>query len=219
MIFAAGRGQRLSPLTDKLPKPLITVGQQSLLEHHIKRLADADFDSIVINVAHLGGLIKKKIGDGSRYGIPVHYSEEGEQALETGGGIAHALPLLGEENFLAISADIYCAIPFDSTFSMHNKMMHLFMIENPPHHPRGDFYAHELNMVDTGKRYTYSGVGYFNPSLFKDKQGKFPLSDIIKLAIMNKCISAELYRGIWHDVGTGSRLHDAHKHVVSLQNY
>ncbi|MEM8845353.1 MAG: nucleotidyltransferase family protein, partial [Pseudomonadota bacterium] len=146
MILAAGRGERLRPLTDKLPKPLVRVGHSTLIEHHIKNLSSAGFDSIVINTSHLGNKIQDYLGDGSKYNIPLEYSHEGEQALETGGGIANALPLLGDHPFLVISADIYCEITFDPSFLLNSTDMHLFMVNNPAHHPNGDFSESELGI-------------------------------------------------------------------------
>ena len=128
MILAAGRGNRLRPLTDKIPKPLIKVGDKTLIEHHITKLATAGFESIVINTAYLGEKIQSTIGDGSRYNIPIEYSHEGEQALETGGGIAYALPKLGNEPFLVVSADIYCEIAFNPNKKLNGSKMHLIIV-------------------------------------------------------------------------------------------
>lgn len=213
MILAAGRGIRLKPLTDHFPKPLIKIGGEALIDRHINRLVAAGVESIVINTAHLGMKIQNYIGDGSRYGVPILYSDEGEQALETGGGIANALPLLGQETFLVVSSDIYCDIPFNPNFSLQKEHMHLVMVHNPSHHPLGDFESAELNL--TGKqRYTYSGVGYYHPSLFTHERRTFPLIETIRTAIANKTISAEVFEGTWFDVGTGTRLHEVNKYAV-----
>ncbi len=215
MILAAGRGSRLHPLTDKIPKPLVKVGNSTLIEHHVKKCATAGFDSLIINTAHLGNQIRQHLGDGSRFGIPISYSDEGEQALETGGGIAYALPLLGKEPFLAISSDIFCDIHFNAQHKLKHNHIHLIMVNNPQHHPNGDFSPAEINLKNThGERYTYSGIAYIDPSLFKHEKRTFPLLDIIKQCIDNKSISAELYEGMWFDVGTATRLHAANKHAM-----
>jgi N-acetyl-alpha-D-muramate 1-phosphate uridylyltransferase len=215
MILAAGRGNRLRPLTDKRPKPLIRVGKQTLIEYHINKLAKAGFESVVINTAYLGEKIRNHIGDGSKYNIAVNYSDEGEQALETGGGIAYALPLLGENPLLVISADIYCAIPFDPQFELDNKQMHMFMVENPEHNAKGDFSSTEINLKNhSNKNFTYSGIAYLDPKLFIHEKRSFPLIDTIRHCINENIISAELFTGRWFDVGTGSRLHEANKYAL-----
>ena len=214
MILAAGRGVRLKPLTDRIPKPLVKVGSETLIERHIKRLADAKFESIVINSAHLGQQIRDYVGDGSNYGISIEHSNEGEQALETGGGIANALPLLGQDPFLVVNADIYCDIPFDANFSLQDSLLHLIMVNNPAHHPQGDFEAQELNFSGH-QRYTFSGVGYYHPILFTHERRVFPLIDTFRHAIENKTISASIFTGTWFDIGTGSRLHEANKFAIS----
>jgi MurNAc alpha-1-phosphate uridylyltransferase len=216
MILAAGRGKRLQPLTNTTPKPLIKVGKRSLLEQHIHNIAAAKFESIVINIAHLGNMIQQHIGDGSRFGIPIEYSDEGEQALETGGGIANALPLLGDQPFLVVSADIYCEIEFDPNFKLNDALMHLVMVNNPAHNPQGDFDTEEINLVGHHQRLTYSGVGYFQPAQFRNQKKIFPLIESIRLAIEQKKISASLFEGTWHDVGTGCRLHAANKYATSI---
>ncbi len=217
MILAAGRGSRLRPLTDKQPKPLIKVGKKTLIEHHIEKLASAGFESIVINTAHLGMQIRERIGDGSTYNIPIHYSDEGTQALETGGGISYALPLLGEEPFLLISADIYCDILFNKEFTLNQSQMHLFMVENPMHNIKGDFSSSEIHLkTHANQRFTYSGVAYIDPGLFSHEKKSFPLIETIRHCIAEDIISAELFIGQWFDVGTASRLHKANKYALTI---
>ena len=218
MILAAGRGIRLKPLTDHVPKPLVRIGNETLIEHHIKKLAAAEFESIVINTAHMGNKIQEYIGDGSHFGIPIYYSDEGEQALETGGGIANALPILGNETFIVVNADIYCDIPFDPKLSVANGHMHLIMVNNPAHHPQGDFDSSELNLPGN-QRYTFSGVGYYHPSLFIHERRIFPLIETIQSAIAHKKISAEIFTGAWFDVGTGGRLHEVYKYALSQRSH
>ena len=214
IILSAGRGNRLRPLTDKIPKPLVRVGKGTLIEHHIRKLSAANFESVIINTSHLGDKIQGFLGDGSNYNIPIKYSHEGQQALETGGGIAYALPMLGEQPFLAISADIYTEIPFDSRFELNNTAMHLMMVNNPSHHPEGDFSGAELGLLGNQQRYTYSGVAYINPALFTHGKSAFPLVDNIRDCISAKNISAEVFGGAWFDVGTASRLHAANKYAL-----
>lgn len=215
MILAAGRGKRLSPLTDKIPKPLVKVGKDTLIEHHIKKLASAEFESIVINTAHLGEQIRDFLGNGKQFGIPIEYSDEGDEALETAGGIAYALPLLGEQPFLAISSDIYCDIPFNPNLQLTQSRMHLIMVNNPEHHPTGDFEAKHINLENAVKsRYTYSGIAYIDPKLFIHEKRKLRLLNTIKQCISENTISSQLYEGAWFDVGTASRLHAANKFVM-----
>ena len=216
MILAAGRGNRLRPLTDKRPKPLVRVGNDTLIEHHIKKIVSAGFDSIVINTAHLGAMIRDKIGDGSKYDIPIVYSDEGEQALETGGGISFALPLLGDQPFLVVSADIFCDVDFDNQLTLEHSDMHLIMVNNPAHHPEGDFSENELNISEQENRLTYSGIAYLHPKLFTHEKRIFPLVDKIRECINRNTISASIYEGVWFDIGTASRLHEANKALLKL---
>lgn len=218
MILAAGRGARLRPLTDKIPKPLVRVGKQTLIEHHIFKLANAGFESIIINTAHLGGKIRDYLGSGDQYGIPIEYSDEGDEALETAGGISYALPLLGNKPFLIISSDIYCDIPFNANFQLNESRMHMIMVNNPKHHPAGDFKPEDIHLDNSKEeRVTYSGIAYVDPSLFVHEKRKFPLLDSIKRCIKEKTISAELHNGIWFDVGTASRLHAANRFILQNQ--
>ncbi|MFK7793823.1 MAG: N-acetylmuramate alpha-1-phosphate uridylyltransferase MurU [Gammaproteobacteria bacterium] len=215
MILAAGRGRRLRPLTDKKPKPLIRVGKRTLIEHHISKLASAGFESIVINTAYRGEQIRQHLSDGSKYNIPIRYSDEGEHALETGGGISYALPLLGDKPILVISADIYCHIPFDPDFKFNDSQMHLYMVKNPKHNIDGDFSSEELKLNNhKEQRFTYSGIAYIDPKLFTHEERAFPLIDTIHHCIKGHNISAELFAGAWFDVGTGSRLHTANKYAL-----
>ncbi len=173
----------------------------------------------MINTAYKGEQIRNCLGDGSSYGIPITYSDEGEQALETGGGIAFALPLLGDKPFLVISADIYCEIPFDPNIKLADSRMHLLMVNNPTHNSQGDFTGNQLSVNEhSDERFTYSGVGYIDPKLFIHEKRAFPLIDTIRYCIEKNTISAEVFNGAWFDVGTGSRLHTANKHALSIEN-
>src|SRR5258705_10093046 len=172
MILAAGRGERMRPLTDRVPKPLIEVAGRPLIVHLIERVARAGFTDLVVNVSHLAGMIERGLGDGSRYGVHIAYSRE-EQALETGGGIAYALPLLGNEPFVAINSDIYCDFDFARLPSVAEALgsgtacAHLVMVDNPPHHPEGDFSLSGAKLSQGGPHgLTFSGIGAYAPGMF-----------------------------------------------------
>ena len=158
--------------------------------------------------------IQDHLGNGKHYGIPITYSHEGDNALETAGGIAYALPLLDEEPFIVISSDIYCDIPFNPNFQLKQNRMHLIMVKNPTHHPNGDFDAQDINLSCSQQRTTYSGIAYVDPCLFVHEKRTYPLIDTIKHCINERTISAELFQGMWHDVGTASRLHAANKYAL-----
>lgn len=207
MILAAGRGERLRPLTDRTPKPLLTVAGRSLIEHLIDALARAGFREIVINHAHLGERIEAALGDGRRYGVAIAYSPEVE-ALETGGGIHRALPLLRPGPFLVVNGDLWTDYPFARLRRPLAAMAHLVLVPNPPHHPEGDF-AFEAGRVraDDGPRLTFSGIGVYAPALFKDcGPGRFPLAPLLRAAMARGEVSGERYDGVWSDVGTRERL-------------
>ncbi|MEN8215438.1 MAG: N-acetylmuramate alpha-1-phosphate uridylyltransferase MurU [Pseudomonadota bacterium] len=206
MILAAGRGKRMRPLTDTIPKPLLKVGGQCLIEYHIKHLVAAGLTEIVINHAHLGEQIEQTLGNGERYGAQLRYSPEGV-ALETGGGIYKALPLLGKEPFLVINGDIWCDYPF-SQLRRLTSLAHLILVNNPDHHPKGDFCLINNRVYQDGTpRLTFSGIGIYHPDLFKDCQsGAFPLAPLLIKAMQAGQVSGELYQGQWIDVGTPERL-------------
>jgi len=209
MILAAGRGERMRPLTDLTPKPLLQAGEHRLIEHHLLRLAGAGFRDIVINVAWLGQQIMDTLGDGDDYGLHIVYSDEGEHALETGGGIFHALPLLGEGPFLVINGDIYTDYPFDKLQGFAPPgLAHLVLVDNPPHNPEGDFYLANNAIVTQGtQRYTFSGIGVYRAEFFQQQQGgAFPLAPLIRRHADQGLVSAEHYAGNWQDIGTIERL-------------
>jgi len=207
MILAAGRGERMRPLTDKIPKPLLKVAGQCLIEYHIKHLVAAGFSEIVINHAHLGEQIERTLGDGQRYGAELRYSSEGV-ALETGGGIFKALPLLGNAPFLVINGDVWCDYPFNQLREVLTGLVHLVLVNNPEHHPKGDFCLinHRVNN-ESEPRLTYSGIGVYHPDLFKDCQaGRFQLAPLLINAMKTGQVSGEHYKGKWIDIGTPERL-------------
>ncbi len=212
MILAAGRGERMRPLTDTCPKPLLPVGNKRLIEYHIDALAAAGVESIVINVAYLGEQIQHYLGDGSRYGVKILYSPEAE-ALETGGGIFKALPLLGVGPFILVNGDVWTDYDFTTLPKQISGLAHLVMVTNPEHNPVGDFSLTDNRLSPTGdNKLTYSGIGVYHPNLFAGcEPGRFPLAPLLKKAMAKKQISGEYYRGKWIDVGTPQRLKELDK--------
>jgi MurNAc alpha-1-phosphate uridylyltransferase len=208
MILAAGRGERMRPLTDHTPKPLLQVGGKALIEHLIESLAGAGFRELVINHAHLGERIEAALGDGARYDVQIVWSREPEGALETGGGIFQALPLLGDAPFLAVNSDIWTDYPFDRLHQEPLGLAHLVLVDNPPHHPQGDFALQNGLVRPEGvPRLTFSGIGLYRPGLFQGCQpGKFPLAPLLRAAMLREAVSGEHYDGAWVDVGTPERL-------------
>jgi MurNAc alpha-1-phosphate uridylyltransferase len=210
MVLAAGRGERMRPLTDREPKPLLRVGGRRLIEFHLDRLAAAGFRDIVINTAWLGDLIEAELGDGARYGLAITYSHERPEALETGGGIHRALPLLGSGPFLIVNGDVWTDIDFGALRQAlpARSLAHLVLVPNPPQHARGDFRLEQGRVEEgEGERFTYSGIGVFRPALFDAcAPGKFPLLPLLREAIAAGRLSGEVHRGRWFDIGTVERL-------------
>ncbi|HEY9200060.1 MAG TPA: nucleotidyltransferase family protein [Gammaproteobacteria bacterium] len=209
MILAAGRGERMRPLTDELPKPLLKAGPHRLIEYHLYQLADAGFHEVVINVAWLGQKIIDTIGDGGRYGLQIHYSNEGEQALETAGGIVKALPLLGEQAFLVINGDIWTDYPYAKLKDFNlSGLAHLLLVNNPEHNLQGDFAIKDNCVLNQGEQtFTFSGIGVYSPDFFAGmSQGKAPLAPMLREAIERGQVSGEVYQGRWLDIGTPQRL-------------
>lgn len=210
MILAAGRGERLRPLTDHLPKPLVDVCGRPLIEHHLERLAAAGFCNVVINHSHLGNMLQEKIGSGNRWGINIHWSVEQPQALETGGGIFQALPLLGEAPFLVINGDIWTDFPLPRLRSIKCEWAHLVLVPNPPHNLGGDFALEAAQVRNTGaQQHTFSGISVYHPRLFTDcAAGKFSVVPLLRSAINEHIVTGELFNGAWGDIGTLQRLGD-----------
>lgn len=210
MILAAGKGERMLPLTQNTPKPLLKVHGKPLIEYHLENLVSAGYQDIVINHARLGEKIEAYLGDGERFGASITYSAEGVEPLETGGGIYRALPLLGGEPFLAVNADIWTDYPFAGLINLKPVLAHLVMVENPVHNPGGDFVLDENIICESeGNKYTFAGIGIYNPSLFKTiNQEKFPLAPLLRQAITTGKVTGELYTGQWIDIGTPERLRE-----------
>jgi MurNAc alpha-1-phosphate uridylyltransferase len=208
MLLAAGRGERMRPLTDQVPKPLLLVRGKPLIVHHLERLARCGVRDVVINVAWLGDRIRAALGDGAAFGVSIHYSEEGTQALETGGGIFQALPWLGSEPFLVVNGDVFTDFDFAALSIAPEAWAHLLLVPNPAQHPQGDFALEGGRVVESGAaRWTYSGIGLYRPALFDGCQpGRFPLLPRLKRAIAAGRLSGQIYRGSWSDVGTVERL-------------
>lgn len=210
MILAAGRGERMRPLTDHTPKPLLEVGGKPLIVWHIERLLAAGISELVINHAHLGELIEQRLGDGSEWGARIRYSAEGEgRALETGGGIFKALPLLGEQPFLVVNGDVWCDVDFASLTIAPEDLAQLLLVDNPAHNPDGDFFLEDGRVVEWqgGERLTFSGIGIYSPQLFIDeKPGAWPLAPLLRAAIGGEWVGGQKHTGRWIDVGTPERL-------------
>lgn len=208
MILAAGRGERLRPLTDSTPKPLLQVGPKRLIEYHIVNLHDAGITDIVINTAWLGEQIREYLGDGSRYGVTISYSTEPEGALETGGGIYQALPLLGEGPFVVINGDIWTDYPLSDLQLKAGTLAHLVLVDNPEHNPGGDFSLDDKLVRNGGPAaLTFSGIGVYSARLFAGcEAGRFPLAPLLREAMQADAVTGEHYRGRWFDIGTEQRL-------------
>jgi len=210
MVLAAGRGERMRPLTDAAPKPLLPVGGKRLIEYHLERLAAAGFRDVVINTAWLGDMIEAVLGDGARFGLAITYSHERPEALETGGGIFRALPLLGSAPFLLVNGDVWTDIDFAALRRDPpvGSLAHLVLVRNPPQHPRGDFVLEQGHVSEgEGSRFTYSGIGIYRAELFAGcEPGKFPLLPLMRRAIAARQLTGELHAGRWYDIGTVERL-------------
>jgi N-acetyl-alpha-D-muramate 1-phosphate uridylyltransferase len=209
MLLAAGRGERLRPITDTVPKPLVEVAGKPLIVYHLEALARAGIGDVVINLSWLGEKIRSTLGDGSRYGVRISYSEEGPVPLETGGGIHRALPLLGTDPFLVVNADVWTDMDFGRVLTLEEGVdARLLLAPNPPHHPRGDFGLEGDFVVEReADRFTYTGVGVYRPALFAGyAPGKFPLLPLLKRAIAARRLRGGVYRGEWLDIGSPERL-------------
>ena len=209
MILAAGRGERMRPLTDHCPKPLLEINSKPLLYYHLESLACAGIKHIVINHAYLGEQIEEAVGDGNKWGVHISYSAEGLQSMETAGGICKALPLLGDQPFIVVNADIWTDFPYQQLSQYTTAQAHLVLVDNPPHHPQGDFVLGANGEIGTknGKKYTFSGIAIYAPSFFSDcKPGASSLAPLLKSAAQDGRVKGQHYSGEWVDVGTPQRL-------------
>ena len=218
MILAAGRGERMRPLTDTTPKPLLKIADKSLIEYHIEALVKSGINDIIINHAWLGEIIEAQLGDGKRYDAKIQYSPEG-QALETAGGIKNALHLLGEEPFMVVNGDIFTDYSFTQLKKSvenlsTNQLAHLVLVNNPAHNPDGDFYCQDNRVFDPNRQalngkqaYTFSGIACYSPKFFSElKPGKQSLTPMLRAAMAKQQVSGEIYQGLWWDIGTPERL-------------
>ncbi|HCI13587.1 MAG: mannose-1-phosphate guanylyltransferase [Gallionellales bacterium GWA2_60_142] len=225
MLLAAGRGERMRPLTDHTPKPLLEVGGKPIIVWHIEQLVRAGITELVVNHAHLGHLIEAALGDGSRYGANIRYSPEAS-ALETAGGIANAMPLLGDEPFAVINGDVFCDYDFSRLPAIAANLggddAHLVMVDNPEQHPNGDFHLRDGRLVPAGDlpKLTFSGIGVYRPQLFAHipRGNVAPLGPLLRERIASGCVGGEHHRGWWVDVGTPQRLADLDNRIRSQQN-
>jgi MurNAc alpha-1-phosphate uridylyltransferase len=221
LIFAAGRGERMRPLTDQTPKPLLCVGGKPLLVWHLEKLAAAGCSEVVINTSHLAEQFPATLGDGSRWGLHIHYVYEGATPLETGGGMLHALPMLGGEPFIVVSGDIWCDADFAALPAAPVALAHLLLVDNPAHHPFGDFALDAQGMLHASgePKLTFSGIGVFRRELLQDWPTRidavsgrseqppcFKLGSVLRAAMVDGAVSGTHYPGAWTDVGTPERL-------------
>jgi MurNAc alpha-1-phosphate uridylyltransferase len=209
MILAAGRGERMGPLTADRPKPLLTIGGVPMIERHVARLTACGVDEIVVNLSYRGAQIREWLGDGARWGASIAYSEEGEPPLETAGGIVHALPLLGGEPFLLVNSDVFTDFDFRALLAVPNPT--IVLVPNPPHHPRGDFGLEASGRVRAEPPlYTYAGIAVLAPSMFAAMPpGRSTLKPQLDAAIARNELRGTLFEGLWIDVGTPERLEAA----------
>lgn len=221
LVFAAGLGERMRPLTDTTPKPLLRVGGKRLVEWHLEKLAGIGIDEVVINTSWLADQFPQVLGDGSRWGLRIRYSYEGTTPLETGGGMCNALQWLGDAPFIAVNGDIWCDADFGSLPSAPGGDAHLLLVDNPAHNPRGDFALDDEGLLHSegDARLTFSGIGVYRASLFADWRAvigdvagtelappRFKLAPLLRAAMRHGRVTGTHHRGRWTDVGTPERL-------------
>ncbi len=208
IVLAAGRGERMRPLTDETAKPLLQVGGHALIDYHLHALAAAGVGEVVVNLSWQPGKLREHLGDGSRFGLVLHFSDEGPVALEAGGGVHRALPWLGRGPFLVVNGDVWTDCRFGALAMPPGSQAHLVLVPNPDHHRQGDFALDDSGRVaGSGPRRTYAGIGVFTPELFDGCQpGRFPLKPLLDRAAARGQLSGEPYDGHWFDVGTPARL-------------
>jgi len=218
MILAAGRGERLRPLTDKMPKPLVPVNGKPLIAHHVEALAAAGFQHIVINQGHLGNMLPDALGNGERWGVTIHWSDEQPRALETGGGIHQALPMLGQGPFLVVNGDIWTDYPFARLRAVKCDYAHLVMVPNPRHNPEGDFALHNAIVRESGpEKLTFGGIAVYHPRIFAGcEPGRFSMVPILLHEMNGHLVTGETYRGCWSDIGSTERLEEIGVDVNAL---
>ncbi|HWW19814.1 MAG TPA: nucleotidyltransferase family protein [Steroidobacteraceae bacterium] len=209
MILAAGRGERMRPLTDRTPKPLLEVRGKPLIVYHLERLCALGLSEVVINLAWLGNVIRERLGDGARWNLHIRYSDEGAEPLETGGGVFKALPWLGPDPFLIVNGDVFTDYDFAALRIAPEAWAQLVLVPNPPQGLHGDFSLRDGFVVDEpgAPRWTYSGIGLYRPELFTGcVAGRFKMLPVFQRAIIDRRLQGEIYTGLWNDVGTADRL-------------
>lgn len=209
MILAAGRGERMRPLTNETPKPLLQVNNKPLIQYHIEHLVHAGIKEIVINHGAMGEKIEACLGNGQQFNAVIHYSAEQDELLDTGGGIYKALTQLGDDPFLVVNADVWTDFPFDRLINKdYPGLAHLVLVDNPVQHPEGDFALVGEQVLLTGEeKYTFSGIGVYHPELFAVRHGgSFPLAPLLREMMRTSQVTGEYYQGIWFDIGTAERL-------------
>jgi MurNAc alpha-1-phosphate uridylyltransferase len=217
MILAAGRGKRMRPLTDHTPKPLLPVAGKPLIVHHLEALRAAGFTDLIINTGHLGEQLPAALGDGRRWGVRIAWSAEPPEALETGGGIFQALPLLGPEPFLVVNGDVWTDYPLARLARIPAGLAHLALVDNPPQHTAGDFFlAADRTVAERGEpKLTFSGISILRPELFAGcAAGRFPLGPLLRDAMAAGQVSGEYYAGGWRDIGTPERLAELERELA-----
>lgn len=216
MILAAGRGERMRPLTDDTPKPLLTINGKAIIVYLIEALASAGYKNLVINHAHLGEQIVQMLANGQEWGVNIQYSAETSGGLETGGGIRNALPLLKSDPFIIVNADIWTDFPFASLDLDIKGQAHLVLVDNPAHHREGDFCLQGNTVLQSGAdRLTYSGIAVLRHSLFSDSvAGSFPLAPLLRSAMSKGLVTGVHYQGIWEDIGTPERLQTLNSRIT-----
>jgi len=226
VLLAAGRGSRMRSLTDKTPKPLLKVGDFTLIEHHLYHLRDQGFKRVVINVAYLSDQIRAYLGDGKKYNLTIDYSDESQTgALETAGGLKHALPLIQSDPFLVVNADIWTDFSFNELLTPLNKSGRVVLVDNPEHNPDGDFQLTQGKLSTTNNnssivdRVTFSGIALYKKSLFENlKPGKSALGPILRSLIDARDLEGVKYAGEWIDIGTPERLDELNQRFLNRQN-
>jgi N-acetyl-alpha-D-muramate 1-phosphate uridylyltransferase len=217
MILAAGRGERMRPLTDKVPKPLLEIAGKALIVYQIEALELAGVKNIVINTGHLGDQVQYHLGTGEAFGVKIAYSDEGKDILETAGGIIQALPLLGDDPFIVTNADIYTDFDYQLLPEQLDSDAHLVLVNNPPHNPQGDFVLKKGRILEEGiEKLTYSGIGLYHPKFFKKcNPGRSPLAPLLHQSAQANDLTGQHYKGMWSDVGTPSRLEEINSSFVN----
>lgn len=210
MILAAGRGERLRPLSDEIPKPLVEVAGRPLISHLLDALSSAGFTQIAVNLGHLGDMIRECLGDGGDWGVNIHYSVEPPGALETGGGIARALPFLGASPFLVVNGDIFSDFDFGQLRAIKCDHAHLVLVPKPSWRERGDFALQNGRIHNEGEvLHTFSGISVYHPRFFDAcEQGRWSVVPLLRETVESRLVTGTIHRGVWHDAGTISRLED-----------